>query len=297
MKKKLLTILISAIAFSTILSGCKDNPAQKLGLTENAYIAETSSGDVIINFDEDGNPIEMIDANGDVIDLTKENVTVEKDENGEVTAITKEDGERIPVKEKANEKNSGKIIAKAEEKQAEKEKSTGKEESTEEVNKEEENKGNAEREKEIEERLGKQDESEKTEPVNEEKPAKGESVVTIDTTDKDKEKKEKKTEEDQPKETPTEKIMYVNPGGDGMRKVYDSYSDGTVIATLVPGLDNAITVIGEHEDWYHIQFKQRGKDIDGWTPKSSLTDNKTETVDDNPEQKPCKSGKTDTKSL
>lgn len=116
MKKKsviFLTCLLSAIFLS---SACSKPPAlagSEVKLASNAYIAESSSGDIVINFDNDGMPVEIIDANGDVIDLKSSDVTVKTDKKTGKILSVQVGAETHTVKEKATEENAEKIIAKA----------------------------------------------------------------------------------------------------------------------------------------------------------------------------------------
>ena len=130
MKGKILYIGIGAVTLCALIAAVvivivskqKTNKVEvpEVKVAENAYIGETSSGDVVINLDDEGNPVEMIDANGEVIDLTEEGVQVEKDENGEIVSVTTADGETVVLKEKADEENSKDIVKKAEETQQKK---------------------------------------------------------------------------------------------------------------------------------------------------------------------------------
>lgn len=282
MKKKILTLILSLTAFSIAINGCtkESGLATQLGITENAYIAETSSGDVVINFDEDGNPVEMIDANGDVIDLTSPDVTVKKDKNGEIVSVVAPNGEEVKVKEKATEENSAEILKKAEEKASVA--------PTEEEPQKEEPAKKAETDKTgdtkyIDEETDKENQTkEKTETP---KVSKEESNKKIDNRSDEAKETEKAPakETSGEKVTPMDKIMYPRSTREGMCKVYSDTSGAEVIATLVAGVDKEIHVIGQTDtDWYQIKFSKAGKEINGWIPIYSLTDTAPE-VKDSPE--------------
>ena len=119
MKKKLVSMLITALLLTTA-TGCRN-----LAVSGNNNILvepETVESDSV-RYDEEGNPLELVSANGEVFDLTSDSVVVKKDANGKVVSVTSEivKEER---KETASEKTDKKETVSAEPKKTEK--TTGK---------------------------------------------------------------------------------------------------------------------------------------------------------------------------
>ena len=311
MRKKALAVILSLSAIAFAISGCtKDSAEEKiLSITSNSYIAESMSGDVVVNFDKEGNPIELIDANGDVIDLGTDGVKVNKNSSGEIVSVVTEKGETLRVKEKANEKNSSEIIAKAETKLAEEKKSDTQEKKSETAKVSEEKKeevvkteADGTKTKYVDLEQEEKKTENKSEKTSEVKVAKKDSEAKADT--RSEESKTKTVAEEVqtgvPGEvvTPINKTMYAKATRNGMHKVYSDTTGETVISSIVPGIlealriqgdrksvDGAITVSAQtNTDWYKISFNKGGQTINGWIPIYSLTDVAPSVVDSAPTQ-------------
>ena len=115
MKKKLVSMLITALLLTTA-TGCRN-----LAVSGNNNILvepETVESDSV-RYDEEGNPLELVSANGEVFDLTSDSVVVKKDANGKVVSVTSEIVKE-EKKETASEKTDKKETVSAESKKTEK---------------------------------------------------------------------------------------------------------------------------------------------------------------------------------
>ena len=122
MKKKLVSMLITALLLTTA-TGCRN-----LAVSGNNNILvepETVESDSV-RYDEEGNPLELVSANGEVFDLTSDSVVVKKDANGKVVSVTSEivkeekketasekadKKETVSAEPKKTEKTTGKVVA------------------------------------------------------------------------------------------------------------------------------------------------------------------------------------------
>lgn len=262
MKKRILKmgLLIGFALFfvAGTSAGCKKKAEIKL--SDNAYIAETSSGDVVINLDEDGNPIEMIDANGDVIDLTNQEIEVKKDEKGNIVSVKTAKGETVTVKEKASEETAKEIVEKAVEKASEKGSEKGSEKKMASTSEKEAENASEENEKEEEEKF---------------KP--GENAPELSSEKKVEKSSEKASEKasETPSEKPAEKTyteeklsltMYPKEsGGAGTVSVFagpgSDYGRATDMGNpasiaCFPTVESfPVSVLGKTDNgWYHISY-------------------------------------------
>ena len=284
-------ILLSSLVFVCAFTGCKKkgNGADTIKVNENAYLCESSSGDILINFDDAGNPVELIDANGEVTDLTKEEVSVIRDEkNGEIKSVTV--GKKtIAVKEKADEKNSEKILATAKEKK-EKTSEDGKKVTSEE--KKEEIKAEKDTEEEV-----------KIPSSEEMRPGKEKFTPGVDAP---KLPSDNPKSSEKAKETPSEEVKEEEVAVDYSEEAVSGTMYGAFYATngsqviyskagtqypvakdpktggdaYLTGA-NAVELIGKtNNGWYHIKaytafgpaFSER---VNGYVPASALVDEAT----------------------
>ncbi len=255
MKKKFLTITLLALTMLTLF-GCQKGTEEAMK-NNKLVVAESSSGDVVINFDEKGNPVEMIDANGDIIDLTAEGTVVEKDEKtGKIISVTTTTGEKVEVRQTATAEEAEKVIENSEKKKAE--------------------------EAEARE-VGKQEYKTKDEILGPKDKVTGKVTdsAVIDTTKKGTTDKADKTESTV-KENAVSKTMYPKSLKGGMVSVYADYSEqSTIIGTLIPGVTKSVNVFGEtNTGWSHVRYDKSGTQTEGWVLSGNLSTTAPEVVDD-----------------
>lgn len=102
MKKRLLMLLLGSLCVAFLAAGCKANPAIEEEILaqvgENTYIAQTEEGTVYVGFDEEGNPVGMMDEKGNILAI--DGASVEKDEKGKIVSVTTKEGNVVTIKEK-----------------------------------------------------------------------------------------------------------------------------------------------------------------------------------------------------
>ena len=102
MKKRLLMLLLGSLCVAFLAAGCKGNPAIEEEILaqvgENTYIAQTEEGTVFVGFDEEGNPVGMMDEKGNILAI--DGASVEKDEKGKIVSVTTKEGNVVTIKEK-----------------------------------------------------------------------------------------------------------------------------------------------------------------------------------------------------
>ncbi len=102
MKKRLLMLLLGSLCVAFLAAGCKANPAIEEEILaqvgENTYIAQTEEGTVYVGFDEEGNPVGMMDEKGNILAI--DGASVEKDEKGTIVSVTTKEGNVATIKEK-----------------------------------------------------------------------------------------------------------------------------------------------------------------------------------------------------
>lgn len=269
MKKKIAYFLIGATVLCMTIAGVAGcNKITEKEQTETLVLAELASGSYDIIENEDGEPVKIVTENGEEIDLTAEDVTVEKDENGKVISVTRT---VTPTENKTKEAQDSNAKTDDDNKEDVSENSEKtitdediKAELDSEIKSKQENKGK------------------NTEKSSEKKPTSDEAEIKPGKT----QPKSASEPEAINEETPVNKTMYPKHTSRGFHNVYSNRVDSIVISTLTPGVDGGVNVIGQTEDgWYHIKYTKRGEEIDGWIPIYSLSDEPI-TVQDSDKEPP-----------